>query len=117
MDKIINFLEFYVFINENKLGKMNFPLGKFWNFETIGNSVQITEYLAFRKALLTRLYQKVKVYITNLLSVYVYIIYKKFHALNEIILFRVFIDFWGLLWPWKLTFSKNWMNFLSNFVF
>ena len=28
-----------------------------------------TEYLAFRKALLARLYLKVKVYITNLLSV------------------------------------------------
>ena len=24
--------------------------------------------------------------------------------------------FWGLLWPWKLTFSEQWMNFLSNFV-
>ena len=43
------------------------------------------EYLAFGKALLAGLYLKVKVYITKLLSVY--IIYKKSHALNEVILF------------------------------
>ena len=28
MTEIFNFLEFYVFINENELRKMNFPLGK-----------------------------------------------------------------------------------------
>ena len=28
MNEIFNFLEFQVFINEIKLGKMNFPLGK-----------------------------------------------------------------------------------------
>ena len=39
--------------------------------EPIGNSVHITEYLAFGKALLAKLYQKVKVYITNLLSVHI----------------------------------------------
>ena len=50
-----------------------------------GNSVHTTEYLAFGKALLARLYLKVKVYITKLLSIY--IIYKIPHALNEIILF------------------------------
>ena len=55
------------------------------NFEPIGNGVHTTEYLAFGKALLARLYLKVKVYITKLLSVY--IIYKKSHALNEVILF------------------------------
>ena len=41
-----------------------------WNFETIGNSVDTTGYLALGKALLARLYLRVKVYITNLLSVY-----------------------------------------------
>ena len=41
------------------------------NLQPIGNSVHITEYLAFGKALLDRLYQKVKVYITKLLSVYI----------------------------------------------
>ena len=41
------------------------------NLEHIGNSVHTTEYLAFAKALLARLYQKVKVYITKLLSVYI----------------------------------------------
>ena len=54
------------------------------NLEHIGNSVHTTEYLAFGKALLARQYLKVKVYITKLLSVY--IIYKKSHALNEVIL-------------------------------
>ena len=28
MNEIFNFLEFYVFINENELGKINFPLEK-----------------------------------------------------------------------------------------
>ena len=28
MNQIFNFLEFYVFINEKELGKMDFPLGK-----------------------------------------------------------------------------------------
>ena len=47
-----------------------------------------TEYLAFGETLLARLYLKVKVYITKLLSVY--IVYKKPHALNEVI----FLDFY-----------------------
>ena len=51
------------------------------NFEPIGNCVHTTEYLAFGKALLARLYLKVKLYITKLLSVY--ISYKKPHAINE----------------------------------
>ena len=54
------------------------------NLEHIGNSVHTTEYLAFGKALLARLYLTVKVYITKLLSVY--IIYYKSHALHEVIL-------------------------------
>ena len=41
------------------------------NLEHIGNSVHTTEYLAFGKALLARLYQKVKVYITKSLSAYI----------------------------------------------
>ena len=28
MNEIFNFLDFQAFINENELGKMNFPLGK-----------------------------------------------------------------------------------------
>ena len=31
-------------------------------------------------------------------------------------MFRFRIYFWGLLWFWRLTFSKHWMNFLSNYV-
>ena len=56
-----------------------------YKFETIGDSVHTTEYLAFGKDLLARLYLKVKVYITKLLGVY--IICKKSHPLNEVILF------------------------------
>ena len=41
-----------------------------WNFEPLENYVYTTEYLALGKALLVRLYLKVKVFITNLLSVY-----------------------------------------------
>ena len=44
-----------------------------------------TEYLAFGKDLLARLYLVVKVYITKLLCVY--IIYNKSRALNEVIFF------------------------------
>ena len=39
------------------------------DFEPIGNAVHTTEYLAFGKALLARLYGKVKLY-TNLLIVH-----------------------------------------------
>ena len=35
------------------------------NLEQVGNSVHTTEYLAFGKALLARLYLKVKAYITK----------------------------------------------------
>ena len=52
------------------------------NFEQIGNSLHSTEYLALGKALLARLYLKVKVY---KLTYKVYISYKSSHALNEII--------------------------------
>ena len=52
------------------------------NLEPVGNSVHTTEYLAFGKALLARLYLKVKVCITKFVSVY--IILK--NALNEVIL-------------------------------
>ena len=34
---------------------------------------------------------------------------------NKIILL-VFLYFWGLVWPSKLTSSEDWMNFLSVFV-
>ena len=76
------------------------------NFEPIGNSVHTTEYLAFGKALLARLYLKVKVYITKLLSINIYMIYKKLHTLNEVILFG-FLHFRGFLLPGKLTFIEH----------
>ena len=44
-----------------------------------------TEYLAFGKDLLARLYLTVKVHITKLIGAY--IIYNKSYALNEVILF------------------------------
>ena len=46
---------------------------------------------------------------------HLYVIHKRPHALNGIVLFG-FLYFWGLLWPWKLTFTEHWRNFLSNFV-
>ena len=41
------------------------------NLEPTGNSMHTTEYLAFGKTQLAKLYLKVKVYITKLLSVYI----------------------------------------------
>ena len=70
MTEIFRLLEFYVFINENESGKNEFSIGKKWNFEPIGNSVHTTEYLTLGKTVMARLYLKVKVYITNLLSLY-----------------------------------------------
>ena len=64
------------------------------NLEHTGNSVHTTECLAFGKALLASLYLKVKLYVTKLLSVY--IIYYKFHALNEVVLLG-FLQFQGFL--------------------
>ena len=46
-----------------KWEKWNFYCKKL-NFEPIGNSVRTSEYLALGKALLARLYQQLKVYIT-----------------------------------------------------
>ena len=63
---------------------MNFPLGKKCNLGPIGNFQYTTEYLALGKALLARLYIKVRVYITNLLSIFNL---QKSHALNKLILF------------------------------
>ena len=56
-----------------------------YNLEPIGNTGHTTEYLAFGKDLLARLYLTVKVHITKLLGAY--IIYNKSYALNEVILF------------------------------
>ena len=50
--------------------KSNFHSEK-QNIEHIWNSVHTTKHLAFGKALLARLYLKVKVSITKLLSVYI----------------------------------------------
>ena len=55
--EISNFLEFFVFIKENELRKMNFQLGK-GNYEPIGNFVHATEYLALGKTFLAGLYVK-----------------------------------------------------------
>ena len=41
------------------------------NFEPIGNSVHTTEYLAFAKALLARLYLKLNMYVTKLQKIYI----------------------------------------------
>ena len=57
MTEIFNSLEFYVFINENELRKLNSPLGK-WNFESTGNSVRTTEYFALGNTLLATLFLK-----------------------------------------------------------
>ena len=46
--------------------KMNW---KRWNFEPVGNSVYTTEYFGLGKTLLARPYLKVKVHMTNLLSI------------------------------------------------
>ena len=46
-----------------KWEKWNFHCKKL-NFEPTGNSVHTSEYLALGKALLARLYQQLKVYIT-----------------------------------------------------
>ena len=52
--------------------KMNWEKKDFhwkkYDFEPIRNSLHTTRHLAFGKALLARLYQKGKVYITNLLK-------------------------------------------------
>ena len=45
-----------------------------------------------------------------------YIIYKKYHALNEVILFG-FLYFWGFLWPWKLIFIEHWWTLFLQFCF
>ena len=70
-----------VFFTEKTWEKTIFHFEK-QNLEQVGNSLHTTEYLAFGKVLLASL--KLKVYITKLLSVF--IIYKKSHALNEVIL-------------------------------
>ena len=41
------------------------------NFEPIGNFVHTTEYLAFAKALLARLYLKLNMYVTKLQKIYI----------------------------------------------
>ena len=84
--------------------KSSFPFWKtefeiLWILEPIGNSMHTTEYLAFGKALLGRLYT-----------------YKKSHALNEVLLFG-FLHFWGFLWSWELTFIENLVNFNSPILF
>ena len=73
-----------------------------------------TEYLAFGKDLLAKLYLTGKVYIPKLLGVC--LICNKSHALNEVILFG-YLHFWGFLWPWKLTFIEHWINFNSPIFF
>ena len=83
-----------------------------WNFEPIGNSLHTTVYLALGKTLLTRLYLKVKVYITNLLSA---CHLQKIWCIKWNNLVWIFI-FLGCLWPWKFTFSKYWMVFSSVLV-
>ena len=80
----------------------------------IKNHIYTTEYLAFGKDLLAKLYLTRKVYVPKLLGVC--IIYNKSHALNEVILFG-YLHFWGFLGPWKLTFTEHWINFDSPIFF
>ena len=91
-------------------------------FLTTGNSVHNTEYLAFGKAMLARLYLKVKVCITKLLSIYIYIyIYIIYNLQKTSCLkwsnFVWIFTFLRILWPWKLTFIEHWMNFNSPIMF
>ena len=72
---------FKVFLTENDYGKISFS---FWKIE-FWTDCEICAYhriFGFCKGPLARLYLKVKVYITTLLS-----IYKKTHALNNVMLF------------------------------
>ena len=55
-------------------------------------------------------------YIYLSISKSIYNLKKKPHTLQGIILF-VFLYFLGFFWPWKLTFSENWINFFFRFVF
>ena len=73
--------------------------------------MHITEYLASVKVLLARLYLKVKVCVTVTKSVY----NKKSYALHGITLLG-FSYFGWFLWPWKLAYNEQWMNFFLVFL-
>ena len=38
------------------------------------------------------------------------------YCVNNNVILYVFLFFWGLLWPWKLTSSEHWMNVFIVFV-
>ena len=38
------------------------------------------------------------------------------YCVNNNAILYVFLFFWGLLWPWKLTSSEHWMNVFFVFV-
>ena len=62
------------------------------NFEPIGNSVHTKEYLVLAKVLLARLYLKIKVYITDLRSIFNL---QKISCLKSINFVWILI-FWGI---------------------
>ena len=77
-----------------------------WNFEPIGNSKHTTEYLSLGKALLARLYLKIKVY-TNSLIVH-NLLYLRWN--NFVWIFFIFLPLVNIQWtfspfsfPWWLT--------------
>ena len=93
-DKLKNYVWIWV-----SLLKINWNLLKIVGIY-IKYHMYTTEYLAFGRDLLARLYLTVKVYVMKLLGVY--IIHNKSHPLNEVILFG-YLHFWGFLCPWKLN--------------
>ena len=113
IDKIFDFVEFQVFFTENEEGKNELFIGK----NKILNPLAIL-YIAHNIWLLERpcwekLYLKVKVYITNLLSV---CNLQKILCLKWGNFVRI-LYFWGFLWPWKLTFTEHWVNSNSLILF
>ena len=84
-------MQYSISLNFKYLSKKNWKIWIFrwkkWNFELIGYSVHTTEYWALEKALFTRLYLKIKMYITNLLSLYNFFIFLRILLTMKIYLF------------------------------
>ena len=107
MNKIINFLEIWVFINKNELEKIKIRLWRI-EFEPIENSAHTVELLTIKKSPAGRRYLCPKVYTDININ-------KKSHTYGKILF--GFLQFWGFFWPWKRVFIENWMNSFLTFVF
>ena len=107
MNKIINFLEIWVFINKNELEKIKIRLWRI-EFEPIENSAHTVELLTLKKSPAGRRYLCPKVYTDININ-------KKSHTYGKILF--GFLQFWGFFWPWKRVFIKNWLNSFLTFVF